>query len=402
MSGRRPIFRDGERLTAQRLNQAFGYVDDRSRRGQLGAHGPGVVHGYELSVDDSGPELRLRIGAGLAVDGAGRFLISAATHHVTIGDIEASTGPLPVGARVLVAVQGGEPARSSADPCAHLRPQVVVDAPVIRFEARAGAVLSGQRPLWSDLGGRTADELAVILGALTVVSDSGGFTVSMVERQGIAPRGDALENSFGHRVMELRDDGGNARVRLLASTYGDDVTATRIGIGGAGAASFAHSDSRVLLIGGGAGALPAGLGGLAAVPVELDSGGGSVDRAGVPLDLAEAVSGRVRVRRAGRQRSQLTAGVSAAPSYVDGDTTVVPVATAGLVEVRVRASSGIPLGAPLRSAGGDELEIADRGPSIVVARAAESHDGGSRVVTLHAWVCPAQPFTPPSPGPHVD
>jgi len=396
MTARRPLFRDGERLTAQRLNDAFGFVDDGVRRGQLGTVGAGVASGYRLSADTSGPAVVLRIEPGLAIDGAGRFLVTAAPQLFSINQIEDQTGPLAVGARVQIRVHARAAAASSLDPCAELRPQITDHKPAIGFVVATSSVGFGTRagigraslsasaalPAWSELSGASGRELAVTLGSIALLSDSGGFSVSMAERQGLAPRGDALQNSFGQPVMSLRSDGGDAQIRLMARTFGDDITATRLGAGsGSGAAGFAPSDARVFVVNT-----------TQAVPIELDPDGGPIEAAGIPLEMADAPAGTttVRARRAGRP-SLLALGVSAAPAYTAGDLTLVPLATAGLVEVRVRAGgSGVPLGAPLQLAGEDELSIVTGAPAVIVARAAQRSDQKGGVVSLLAWVAPAQ------------
>jgi hypothetical protein len=404
MTARRPIFRDGERLTAQRLNDAFGSLDDRARRAQLGTVGAGVAVGFQLSAHASGPATMLRIEPGLAIDGAGRFLVSASPHLVPLREIEDQTGPLAVGARVLVQVHGRTPAVSSTDPCAHLRPEVVDERPAFAFVLARGvhhaslATMAGM-PAWSELSGRTAQELAVTLGSKTILSDTGGFSVSMVERQGLAPRADAVHNSFGQPVMTLRNDAGHAEVRFLARASGDDLTATRVGASGAAsAAGFAPSDARVFLVNGGAAGIPAGLAGTAAIPLELDLEGGPIDAAGLPLEMADATAGSatVRARRASKRPSLLALGVSAAPAYVVDDVQVVPLATAGLVSVRVRGGeSGVPLGAPLQLANESELAVVTSEPAVIVARAAQRTDARGGVVTILAWVSPAQFFASP-------
>ena len=224
--------------------------------------------------------------------------------------------------------------------------------------------------------------------------DADAFSVSMAERQGIAPRADALRDTLGHPVMTLRNVAGDPEVRFLAPTSGDDLTATRLGA--SGAASVAPSDARVFVVDGGTAGLAPGLAGLAAVPIELDPAGGPVDRAGIPLVMADAPDGTdstatVRARRAGAQPSPLALGVSAAPAYTVGETTVVPLATAGLVAVHVHAGDhGIPLGAPLQLANKSDLAVVAPGTAaVIVARAAQRSDQHGGTVTILAWICPA-------------
>jgi hypothetical protein len=412
VSARRPIFRDGERLTAQRLNEAFGFVDDGVRRAQLGTVGAGVSSGYQLSADAAGPAVMLRIEPGLAIDGAGRFLVTAGPQLVSINEIEDQTGPLAVGARVAIKVHARTPAMSSTDPCATARPQVVEDRPIFAFATIATASLttaasaratmttvmaSAMLPAWSDLSGGAGRDLAVTLGSITILSDSGGFSVSMAERQGVAPRGDAFFNSFGQQVMTLRSAAGEPEVRFLARTSGADLTASRIGASsGSTAAGVAPSDPRVLVVHN-----------VSSIPIELDPEGGPVDAAGIPIEMARAPAGStaVRARRAGKRPSHLALGVSAAAAYTVDKTLVVPLATAGLVEVRVRSGdAGVPLGAPLQLAGDSDLAVVTGGTAVVVARAAQQSDQRGGVVTLLAWVNPAQLVTlGPSPDrPRID
>lgn len=390
---RRPWFQDGERLTASRLNDAFSAGDDAVRRARLATVGAGVAAGLQLGLSGFGPGARLRVEAGVAFDGAGRVLVVGAAQEVTRAEIEEQVGPLVVGARVLVQVRSTEAAGSSTDPCVGLRPQVVDCHPVLAFSLGQGARRAAVLAAWSELGG-AANELTVTLGS--VRHEPGGLSASMEERQGLALRADALDDTLGRPIVTLRGDGGGAAVRFLAPTSGDDVTATQLGYGVVRTAGFAPSDARVLVAHGGAGPVGPGLAGTTAVPVELDLSGGVVDRAGVPLELAEATAGSaaVRARRAGTPPSSLALGLSAAGAYAVGAATVVPVATAGLVEVRVRAGdAGVPLGAWLRPAGEGELAIVSRGTAMVVARAAQRSEQRGGVVTLLAWVHPAQPMT---------
>ena len=74
----RPVFRDDQRLTPERLNRIHEHYAGRMRHALLGIAGPGVVYGFTLRTDEDGNcEIRdgcVHITCGLAFDCFGRQL----------------------------------------------------------------------------------------------------------------------------------------------------------------------------------------------------------------------------------------------------------------------------------------------------------------------------------------
>jgi hypothetical protein len=135
-----------------------------------------------------------------------------------------------------------------------------------------------------------------------------------------------------------------------------------------------------------------GQGGIAAVQCRVQqSAGAQMFRPGVPV-IADVDSGGVPVvREFLRGNSQTTlVGLTAAPASFLGSVRVVPVATAGLVQVTLATGvASVSVGTPLRpdSSGSDTLRLVpSTDGSNIVARAAQSTPADGSVTQIVAWV----------------
>ena len=73
-----PVYRPKTGLTAEQLNASQSDAQVRTRISNLGMHGVGIAHGYEVKVDDAGRMVvrdgAIHIGCGLGFDKYGRML----------------------------------------------------------------------------------------------------------------------------------------------------------------------------------------------------------------------------------------------------------------------------------------------------------------------------------------
>jgi hypothetical protein len=73
-----PVYRPKTGLTAEQLNASLSDAQTRARIVNLGMHGVGIAHGYEIEVDDAGRMVvkdgAIHIGCGLGFDRYGRML----------------------------------------------------------------------------------------------------------------------------------------------------------------------------------------------------------------------------------------------------------------------------------------------------------------------------------------
>src|SRR5713101_473581 len=89
----RPIFQNGQRLTADQLNQALDFLRAAIRRISIGALGAGAASGLLLSLDSN--RQRLSIESGIAIDGKGRLLVLQTDLSFTTTEIARQTGEIP-------------------------------------------------------------------------------------------------------------------------------------------------------------------------------------------------------------------------------------------------------------------------------------------------------------------
>jgi hypothetical protein len=382
----RPIFQNGERLTAQRLNEAVEYCVTSLRRALLAPLSPGVAIGHELRaglVEAGEASALMRVGAGVSIDGLGRILFLAAEIRFTIAEVRAQIADLAFGDRFLVSLAAGRGDRTIADPCAPTLGSVLerVELYFERIErvraehatltvAEASFAPSVQPWAESLDPAVSARTYAVPLGSVTYQTD-GSFTPSMAERAGVTPTFAALRNSYGDVSMRLDRVDDQATLELVvpttfsAPTGGPQaqaaVLATNVGSPPAGRPSPA--DPTVFEAAGGPGAagIP-GTSGVVAISMQYDAttgtangGFAAVPRSGFPLVLSPAATTAPMVAPPGRDATGLI-GLSAGPSYADrsdptGARILVPVATAGLIQAWVYVGAALAVGTALTPAG---------------------------------------------------
>lgn len=437
----RPVFQNGQRLTADRLTQALEYLRSWIRRLSLGPLSSGVAAG--LTLEPFGNSRGLIVQPGLAIDGRGRLLLLSEPQVFTPDDLAAQIGSVGPGTviRVRLAILDGG---ASADPCAGTSPTVVEDVQILLDRTATPQVtanqpefnpplhcVSPQDPLDLDVGTDCTVTLGHVLG-----QTGGALAVAYTERQGVSPQLGVIRNQLGTPSIALGQmviefDGINNAVegvavgrpalftqpaRFLQRSIFEDlggasVQATRVAFVGKNysAGSPWGDDGRIFVFPGGAGDLndevqqsdvPAGRGGLAAVPCQVISTSTSIPRAGIALEIADPNGTIVQVRRArttsGISFSDTLIGLSAKKQASFGS--VVPVAVSGLIKVTVRVGhDAIALGAPLTVNEDDSSELVLAGSEFqyALARAAQSIPGngvdgsGTQITTAQsilAWV----------------
>ena len=407
----RPVFSDGERLTARRLNQAFEHARDSLRRVLVGPLSPGVALGLQLT---SNPDVAsFTVSPGIALDRRGRVVLLASAVRYTRAQVEDIVGPLGLGDVVRVGV-GLDSAASPLDPCAPSGSAVrerarlffrklgaqppftstVVSSPLsllsgfsLLFGNRVNVGAACVSP-WEDLDANSSDPdgCSVQLGTLTAIEDE-PLEVAMLDRQGIAPRFDALRNSYDQVVAEFRSREGQPRTYFVAPAGGTRVQATRIAAdrdNTTPAATYSQNAPMVLELGGGTptGSIPPGFAGVVALPVILE--GSSVGLApGTPLELVNVPSPPTALavtRLGGAPNERLFGLVAGAPhSRADATSTnrvVVPVAVAGILAATIDAASGtVPANTPLTARDATVLRPAAAGDMVIARLAARVESG---------------------------
>ncbi len=430
----RTLFRDGERLTAARLNAAFAHAHVTLRRTLVGPLSPGVAVGLTLREENKGGSFA--IDPGIAIDRRGRVVVVTALLRYTRSDLENVVGPLGDGdvVRVGIRVAGA----TSTDPCGPSpgdeteRAEVVLrritplpGAPLLPIPIGPYTLLfpalllplfgatvnvgTSCTPPWGDLDASTNDPdgCSVQLGTVSADLVTKIFP-SMDDRQGIAPRFDALRNSFEQLVIELRTRGGAPRVNFVAPAGGPDVQATRLAYAHSpvAAARVSPSDGGVAEVAGGVapraalpGGLPAGIGGLLTMPLALQPDTGSVS-VGTVLEVYRPSSGDPAPVAPGAVRAMTdpsrAIGLMGAPSYEQtpgsggSPILVAPIALAGLLRVQVDPGGdiGFEAGQPLAPLTASTLRVAGAPTDMVVAIAAEAAAATSAVPV---YVFPVHP-----------
>jgi hypothetical protein len=235
----RPVFSNGERLTAQRLNGLVDYLRSSLRRALLAPLSPGVAAGLELSGDTarnggtiaavgnaanaaqgtpleelravaSPPSATISVSPGVAIDGEARILVSPQTLRFTYPDILAQIPDLAGGDTVLVSLgAAGNDVGTGPGDCAPLIGRSV-DEGVQLFFSR----IDGRRQLGTLLGSVTSSpsvvpwaelidqpgtpqQYAVPLGSVFYEQAGGLLLPSMLQRAGVMPTLGAVRNSFG-------------------------------------------------------------------------------------------------------------------------------------------------------------------------------------------------------------
>jgi hypothetical protein len=241
----RPVFQEGQRLTARGLNEAVEYLRSFLRRVLLAPLSPGVATGLQLTLPAVLPAASFTVTPGLAIEGRGRLLVVSNALTFTAADVQAQTGLLAPTDTFSIALALDD-LSASYDPCAPQRPLEVVDRvklvfrklpptatiagtlflPLLTVFASLSLIATALAEPWSalDPAGRSSDDFAVRLGHGSWNGTS--FTVSMSDRAGVTPQFGGLRNSFGELSLTLgRDPLGNAMVGLtVPSVFGAPAT----------------------------------------------------------------------------------------------------------------------------------------------------------------------------------
>src|SRR5262245_2714076 len=115
----RPLFQNGQRLTAERLTQAFEFLRTMLRRVLLAPLSSGVAGGFELTPPINDPGTVLVVEPGLAIDGRGRLIVVPDQHRFTAQEIIAAVGGVvPSDAQAVRVCLSLDDASQSNDPCA--------------------------------------------------------------------------------------------------------------------------------------------------------------------------------------------------------------------------------------------------------------------------------------------
>jgi hypothetical protein len=429
----RPIFRNGQRLTAERLTEALEFLRNWVRRISLGPLSSGVAAGLELSpgINQTGD---IGIAPGLAIDGRGRLLVLEVGQTFTRANIEAfpEVGLLNPGDVVrvqLVLDDAGTP----LDPCQTDTPLRVVENVRIVF-SRDGFLDNANDPStlaqaracvnpWEDLDTPAGAACGVILGH-AIVNSSNQLTASRRFRQGVSPRLGVIYGSsgkpsiaVGEMKVDFADDRGafvaDAAAVSVPALFTEEVRFVKSIVADSSRANFAQAtvlapfttpyftasvwpeDNRVLALMGGTGDpfLAAPGSGLVAVSYQLDdSDGGTVESPGEPLFMQDiAINNAPKVSRKIPNEPSRLIGLSAARNTIANGVRFVPVAVAGLVKVKVEhLVAGINVGDELTAHPSTAGLLVPASPSggttRVVARAAQSVPTSGANSNIYAWV----------------
>jgi hypothetical protein len=405
----RPVFKNGQRLTADRLTLALEFLRSWIRRLSLGPLSTGVAAG--LTLEPFGDGRGLIVHPGLAIDGRGRLLLLPEPRQFTPDQLSGAVGSIGPGALIrvrLTMIDSG----LSADPCADQSTTIVEDVDILvdrdptplndrpnepSFEGVLNCVAPND-PLDLEVG----SDCSVTLGHL--LGDTGGvLTATYSRRQAVSPQVGLIRNSLGTGSillgqMVIEFDGTDNQVegvavarpalfsdraRFLGRAIFEDaggakVQATRVGPPGdtPSAGTMWGTDNRIFTFPGGAGNVnggasdqPAGQGGVSAVPCVVGSGP-SISRQGVPLEIDSPPGGTfmARVKQATGTASNAIFGISAAKEETVSGNRIVPVAASGLVRVTVAVrGDAIGLGEPLTvdHANGARVKKASSGEYVV-------------------------------------
>jgi len=429
----RPIFQNGQRLTAERLNTALDFLRTTVRRLSLGPLSAGVAAGLEVSPVFPATSDRFNVNPGVGIDGRGRLMVLEFAQTFTVPAIEAALGGAFRSGDVVEIRLVLDESSDAANECSPNQEIAVLENSVVqllRSDSVTGGRLNCVSP-WQDLDGAgTGQDCGITLGHVSR-DNFGQLRVSREQRQGVSVQAGALRNSNGNQAMFLGEsttsDTSTAEVirtshpfitdgKLVANgasrfhntatfdqLFGAEVQATLIGrqgtITGNQVAGMWPGDQRIFVVAGGGGAtggptsVGPGQGGMSAVQCAVRTGfGGSINRPGVPL-VADVDNGRPVVREFFQSSTpQSLVGISAAAGAFVNGVFSVPIATAGLIEVQVVSGVKINVGDPLtfdltettklRPVAGDSK--VPESSKVVLARAAQPTDGSFG--NIAAWV----------------
>lgn len=215
----RPIFQNGQRLTAERLTQALEFLRTMLRRVLLAPLSAGVAEGFEFTPPYGETSDTLTVSPGLAIDGRGRLMVVPQPTTFTLAQIMNAAGVAnasptqerSVIVRVCLAL---DDASLGLDPCDPHRPLDIEEDAKFIFQVEpytdfATQVVQQFRnpncvPSWDDLDQTAAgsDPCCVTLGHLQVFGYSpteggGSFEATTFFRQGVCPRFNVIRNTDG-------------------------------------------------------------------------------------------------------------------------------------------------------------------------------------------------------------
>jgi hypothetical protein len=447
----RPIFQNGERLTAQRLNDAVEFSRSSLRRVLLAPLSPGVAIGLELtSPGSSGTGLRLAgnslasffavepaagtttvtVSPGVAIDGVGRILVASQPLTFTAEDIAAQVPDVAQDDVIGVGLAAGLGANTLPDPCARQGMNVVEGVRLIfqkiPLSDRASFLdqLLGDEAApsvnpWADPIDQPGSTVVYSVPLGTVAyGANGALRPSMIRRAGVMPSLGGVRNSFGDelvRLVRIRGDGAPAVGVSAATVFLPNAPAFFTTIAGGpyvqsayvatdiGAPPVARpcpQNANVLEAAGGRDSRPA-VSGATAIAMLYDASAnrqfaGGVPHSGFPLQLSPlnddttATDPKVAPPLFSGTIVGVSpfVGISAAPSYSSGNDVIVSVATGGLVQAWVDIPVPQGMSAPVPV--GTQL-VANRQPSSQNQWALTPVSSGAGVVV--AWT--ALPLQPP-------
>jgi hypothetical protein len=437
----RPIFQNGQRLTAERLNAALDFLRTTVRRLSLGPLSEGVASGLEIFPRFPGTSDRLTVNPGVGIDGRGRLMVIEFAQTFTVAGIEAALGgALRAGdfveIRLVLAENGGTSAECAGTAGAVLENAVVTlvrSTPIANQPPVSGT--SCVNP-WEDLdAGAAGQDCGITLGHVTMTSP-GQLQALTQLRQAVSAQVGRLRNANGNQAMFLGESstGETGQAEMIragqplvldgqlvannASTFhntarfdqlfGGEVQATLIGVNGTTTgnqvAGMWPQDQRVFVVAGGAGGffaptnVPNGQGGLTAVQFRVHPRSpGFISRPGVPL-VTDVDNGNPAVHeffQSGDTRALV--GLSAASAARVGGVNAVPIATAGVVEVLIAAGTrAFSVGEELTVHRTDTTKLTTNDVGgVFLARAAQPSNGN--VDRVAAWVIYPPQIAPPRP-----
>jgi hypothetical protein len=428
----RPIFQNGQRLTAERLNTALEFLRTTVRRLSLGPLSQGVASGLEIFPRNPGTSDRLTVNPGVGIDGRGRLMVIEFAQTFTVANIQAALGTaLRPGDFVEIRLVLAEDSGTSAAECAGTNVASVIENAVINLVP--STPISNQPPVsgtscvnpWEDLdAGASGQDCGITLGHVTMTSP-GQLQALTQLRQAVSVQVGRVRNANGNQVMFLGESstGETGQAEMIrvgqplvldgplvannASTFhntsrfdqlfGGEVQATLIGVNGSTTgnqvAGMWPQDQRVFVVAGGAGGffaptnIPNGQGGLTAVQFLVHpSSPGFISRPGVPL-VADVINGAPAVHEFFQtSNTRALVGLSAASAARVAGVNSVPIATSGVVEVLVAAGTrAFSVGEELTMHPTDTTKLTTNdGGGVFLARAAQSSDGTAPRVA--AWV----------------
>ncbi|HEY3493326.1 MAG TPA: hypothetical protein VGK73_01515, partial [Polyangiaceae bacterium] len=204
----RPVFQNGQRLTADRLTLALEFLRSWIRRLSLGPLSAGV--GAGLTLQPFGDGRGLIVNAGIAIDGRGRLLLLPEPVQFTPDQLASAVGVVGPGTviRVRLAMLDGG---ASLDPCADQSPTVSEDVDIVLDRVELPVVtpnnpsfstalncVSPNDPLDLDVGTDCSVTLGHVLG-----DTNGVLSTLYAARQGVSPELGVLRNSLGTPSVSL-------------------------------------------------------------------------------------------------------------------------------------------------------------------------------------------------------